>query len=392
MEGSMVVWSSALAVWLGFVVVGTTASRIFKRYDVADFLWGLAFLAFACGVYFGVGADSFKSDYILFLIALWSLRLSGYVGLRLMHTTEDRRYNAWRKSWGNQEALKSFGKIFLLQPVFAVVIFLPVAYQLAHTNAQIHWYDFVGMTVFLVGFFVEMVADGQLYHFKKLPKSKGMVMNKGLWAYSQHPNYFGEWLIWVGLAFLCYEAVGYFSIAMPLIMLYVLVELTGIKMKSRFINHYSGYDEYVKNTPIFFPFTVHSLLVLLWAIIIVQVIDFVWINFIAGGFYWDHYQALARMADGTWDVLLWPAILVYLFIPVGVVYFAVKPSFWVSVWDGFCFGFLSYGIYDLTNMALLKHWSLESVMVDVAWGGFLCAISAAIVCNVSHFFKHHKSV
>ena len=383
---------SSFIVWVGFALVGFLVSRLLKRYDVVDFLWGLLFVALAWTMSTWFGTISFKSNLILFLMTLWALRLSTYMAIRISQGPEDRRYTAWRQDWGRREGLYSFLQVFALQPLFAVIIFLPIALQLSLDNTILSWRDVVGSLIFIIGFFMETVADGQLYLFKKSTKHHHQVMNKGLWAYSQHPNYFGEWLIWLGLAFICYDAVGLWALSMPVIMLYVLFELTGIRMKQRFIKDYSGYAEYVKQTPLFFPLTAHQLLIYFWACVIVLALDFVWLGFIAGDFYWQHYEYIARVKDGTYDVVVWAALLVYLLIPAGVTIFALDDNFWSSVWRGFCFGLISYGIYDYTAMSLLMHWSIESVIVDVMWGGFLCSISAATLTNVDQFFKRNRQL
>ncbi len=117
-------------------------------------------------------------------------------------------------------------------------------------------------------------------------------------------------------------------------------------------------------------------------------IDFIWLAFIAKDFYMKHLQGIGRIQGGSFDLIMWAAVAVYVLMSIGLVYFIIpkvqtEPS-WLMVFAiGALYGFISYGIYDMTNLATLKDWNLQLALVDMAWGTFLCGIVTVITKFVS---------
>ena len=146
--------------------------------------------------------------------------------------------------------------VFLLQAVLMWLISLSLQYgQMISQPAEMTLWDVAGIIIWGVGFFFQSVSDWQLAKFKSNFENRGRVMNKGLWAYSRHPNYFGEALMWWGI-FLVTAAVsyGWWTIVSPMIITYLLLKVSGIPMTENVIKKSRpGYEEYIKSTNSFIP-------------------------------------------------------------------------------------------------------------------------------------------
>ena len=221
-----------------------------------DSLWGLGFVLVAGVTFWAGNGFGGRSLLILVLTAGWGLRLSGYLTWRNWGQAEDHRYGQWREKSGDRFWLISLFKVFMLQAVFLWTISLVLQVgQLSPAPEKFVAWDVIGSGVWLIGFFFEVVGDWQLYRFKSKSGNKGKVMDRGLWAYTRHPNYFGEFLIWWGFYLITLATVtGWWTVISPLVVSAVLLKMTGIPLteeatrKSR-----PGYGEYIKRTSAFFP-------------------------------------------------------------------------------------------------------------------------------------------
>ena len=138
--------------------------------------------------------------------------------------------------------------------MWAISLVLQVG-QISAIPARLVIWDFQGAIVWTVGFIFEAVADWQLYRFKAEPDNKGKVMNKGLWAYSRHPNYFGESLVWWGLFLITLATPGSFWVVIcPLLITFLLLKVSGITLLEKtIVDSRPEYKEYIKNTSSFIP-------------------------------------------------------------------------------------------------------------------------------------------
>jgi len=146
--------------------------------------------------------------------------------------------------------------VFGLQGVLLWVISLVLQVgQISAIPARLIILDFLGAIVWTVGFIFEAVADWQLYSFKADPANKGKVMNKGLWAYSRHPNYFGETLVWWGLFLITLATPGSFWVVIcPLLITFLLLKVSGVTLLEKIIvDSRPEYEEYIKSTSSFIP-------------------------------------------------------------------------------------------------------------------------------------------
>lgn len=238
------------------MLLGWVASLIFKNVTHVDSLWGLGFVLIAW-LTFAV-ADGFLGRRLLvvLLVTVWGLRLSLHLSRRNWGKGEDPRYAAWRNQSGERFWLVSLFKVFTLQAVFLWVISLALQRaQLSAVPDGFTAWDVLGLAVWIVGFGFEAVADQQLYLFKADPGNKGKVMDKGLWAYSRHPNYFGEALMWWGIFLIALSTpAGWWTVISPMVITVVLLKMTGVSLMEKTIVHTKpGYNDYINRTNAFIP-------------------------------------------------------------------------------------------------------------------------------------------
>jgi steroid 5-alpha reductase family enzyme len=249
-----------LGVSIAVVAVAMTAlwllSLALKNAGIVDIFWGLGFVLLAA-VYF-VAADGFagRKLLVLALVAVWGLRLSGYIGWRNRGKGEDYRYARWREQAGERFWWTSLLQVFLLQGLLMWVISMPVlAAQSADEPDSLTVVDFLGTAIWAVGFFFEAVGDWQLARFKSDPANAGKVMRSGVWAYTRHPNYFGDATQWWGLYVIAAGASdGYWTLFSPVLMTVLLLRVSGVALLERAqVRTKPQYADYIESTSAFVP-------------------------------------------------------------------------------------------------------------------------------------------
>ena len=143
-----------------------------------------------------------------------------------------------------------------MQTLFLWIISLALQIgQLATTPATLTGLDALGSVVWATGFIFESVADWQLAQFKSDPANKGRIMDRGLWAYTRHPNYFGEFLVWWGVFLITLSTPNsWWTILSPVIITAVLLKMTGIPLTEKtLVEKRPGYSDYIKRTSAFVP-------------------------------------------------------------------------------------------------------------------------------------------
>jgi steroid 5-alpha reductase family enzyme len=230
--------------------------------SIVDIFWGPGFVLVAWAVFAWAGAHDLPDGgearrwLLVSLVSVWGLRLGGYLAYRNLGKGEDYRYVAMRDKAGSRFWIISLFKVFLLQGLLMWIVSLPVqAGQLPSTPDGIGPLAIAGAAVWAVGLFFETVGDAQLARFKADPANKGKVMERGLWRYTRHPNYFGDFMVWWGIYLVALEGHGtWWSIAGPLLMSFLLLRVSGVAMLEKTIaNRRPGYEEYIRRTSAFFP-------------------------------------------------------------------------------------------------------------------------------------------
>ncbi|CAN5714028.1 DUF1295 domain-containing protein [soil metagenome] len=248
----------ASAVTLVIVMLVTwSASLAAKDASIVDIVWGLAFVAVAvvAAVIVGEGSDD-RRLLLTVLVTVWGVRLAGYLAWRNRGREEDYRYRAMRKKYGDRFPVMSLVTVFGTQGLLAWIVSLPV--QLAATAARppgLGPLALIGVVVWAVGLFFEAVGDVQLARFKDDPANEGQVMDHGLWRYTRHPNYFGDFCVWWGIFLIAAETgPGRWGIVGPIVMSVLLLKVSGVAMLERTITERRpAYADYARRTSAFFP-------------------------------------------------------------------------------------------------------------------------------------------
>ena len=256
MENLIFIFSINLTAVILMMMIGWLLSLVLKNVTVVDSLWGLGFVLIAWLTFFLTDGFFGRKLLIALLVTLWGLRLCIYMTWRNWGKREDPRYGSWREKSGKHFWIVSLFKVFLLQSVFLWAISLSLQYGAASKTPEIiTWLDLCGVSLWTVGFIFETVGDWQLAAFKSNAANKGKVMDRGLWRYTRHPNYFGECLMWWGIFLIAFSAPNsWWTILSPLTITAVLLKMTGIPLTEKTIlGHRPGYKEYIQQTPAFFP-------------------------------------------------------------------------------------------------------------------------------------------
>jgi len=229
-------------------------SLIKKRNDVADVAWGLGFVLMAWISYFISGDFGMRGLVVNILVSIWGLRLAWHIFARHKGKPEDFRYFTWRQQWGKWFYLRSYFQIYILQGFFLFLIVLPVLFINQNAGGLFGALDFLGILVWLIGFYFEAVGDAQLALFIKNPNNKGKLMQGGLWAYTRHPNYFGEVTQWWGLWLVALSVpMGWIGIIGPITITFLILKVSGVPMLEKKMAENPDFANYKKRVSMFFP-------------------------------------------------------------------------------------------------------------------------------------------
>lgn len=248
-DGLLAIAAAAIFVWL--------ISLYRKDVSIVDSLWSLMFLI--AGSVYAVNAEALgmRGVIVLVLVAIWALRLSLYITVRNHGKGEDYRYREMREKNGAKFTYTSLYRVFGLQGLLAWIISVPLLIAIAGQpsgQSPPGILDLLAVTLWLTGFVFEAGGDYQLTSFKADPKNEGKVMDRGLWRYTRHPNYFGDACIWWAFYLFALSAGGWWTIYAPLLMTFFLLKVSGVAMLERTIGtRRPGYDGYVRRTNAFIP-------------------------------------------------------------------------------------------------------------------------------------------
>jgi steroid 5-alpha reductase family enzyme len=237
-----------LATWL--------LSLVLRNASIVDIVWGLGFVLVAWAVRLTVDEGLAARQWLLVaMTTVWGLRLSGYLWWRNHGAGEDYRYRAMRKRWGSRFPIVSLATVFAFQGLMMWVVSLPVQLGQADDTPDLGWIAAVGVAVWLLGIVFETVGDAQLARFKADPANAGTVMDRGLWRYTRHPNYFGDACVWWGIALVAAETgSGAWGIIGAVLMTVLLRRVSGVTLLEKsLVKRRAGYTEYVARTSAFIP-------------------------------------------------------------------------------------------------------------------------------------------
>jgi steroid 5-alpha reductase family enzyme len=229
-------------------------SLVRRRNDVADVAWGLGFVLVAWSSHLLSASSGVRGMIVAVVVSIWGLRLAWHIYMRNRGKAEDYRYLAWRKEWGAWFYPRSYAQVFLLQGVLLFLIAIPVMIIEKSTATPLGLFDAAGIIVWLIGFYFESVGDRQLALFIKDPANKGQLMQRGLWAYTRHPNYFGEVTQWWGIWLIALSVPGgLIGIIGPITITILILKVSGIPLLEKKMAEHPQFADYKRRTSMFFP-------------------------------------------------------------------------------------------------------------------------------------------
>lgn len=248
-----------LACVTGLVVLfaGTFAvAERLRKHSVVDVTWGLGFVVVAvltCWCAYPEGNED-RRYLLTAMVLLWGSRLAWHIGRRNAGHGEDPRYEALLgKVPPEKRRAYAFRMIYATQAVLILFISLPV--QVAQYSADdLGPLAYAGAVVWAVGLAFEAIGDAQLKAFKADPANKGRIMDRGLWRYTRHPNYFGDACVWWGIWLVAAETgAGAWTVLSPIVMTLFLTKGSGARLTEKRMAGRPGFDEYVSRTSGFVP-------------------------------------------------------------------------------------------------------------------------------------------
>lgn len=252
MSGLAHMWLPLSAMLLLAVAVWALSVKL-RDVSIVDSLWAVFFIVFTALFAWRTGSDTTAAYVLIALIVLWGLRLSGYITLRNHGHGEDRRYQAIRARNQPNFEFKSLYLIFLLQMGLATVIVMPVV-PILNGAQDANLLTYAGFAIAAFGALFETIADAQMARYKATRTAQDTVMDRGLWRYSRHPNYFGEATFWWGIWIASASMGGAWTLFSPLLMTWLLTRVSGVPLLEADLQQRSpAYREYLLTTPQFVP-------------------------------------------------------------------------------------------------------------------------------------------
>lgn len=245
--------SAGLLTSLACMLVAWVISLPLRDVSVVDSFWGVAVAGTGVAYCLASAAATPRGLLATGLAVLWAVRLAAFVTWRNHGKPEDRRYREIRARNEPGFAWKSVYLIFVFQALLAFVVGLPLlGAQLG--AAPLGWLDALGAGLFVFGLVFESVADQQMARFQREPRSERGVMDRGLWRYSRHPNYFGEFCLWWGLYLVALAGGAWWSFVGPLLLTFFLLKVSGVALTEKDIaGRRPDYADYIRRTSAFVP-------------------------------------------------------------------------------------------------------------------------------------------
>lgn len=251
---ALVVVLCCLAMSLGLMSCLWAVSLALRDSSIVDIWWGAGFAVLAWTAMALVPVRSVGSWVAAGLVTVWGLRLTAHLASRNIGRGEDPRYTAMREKAGDTWPVRSLFVVFWLQGAIMWVVAMPVLVTVAGGRSLEPLVAAAGVFVFCVGLAFETIGDWQLTRFVNDPGNRGKVMDRGLWRYTRHPNYFGDATVWWGLWLIAAAAGAFWTFVGPALINFMLVRVSGKAMlESGMKKTRPGYESYVARTSGFIP-------------------------------------------------------------------------------------------------------------------------------------------
>ncbi len=259
--GIIMLWTllAIFILFFVFYIIGV----IDKKVNTVDIAYGLGYILAAILPWILSDDNSFMIERKIImttLIILWGLRIAVFLTLRTFgkdeNTKEDRRFKIFRDDWGKTFWWRSFVQLYVSQVILVFIIGFPAIVTNSGTDPGLQISDYIGIGIWVIGFFFEFTGDLQMYLFKRKTENKGKIMTKGLWKFSRHPNYFGEITMWTGiftLGLYPYGVLNFVGIISPIIIALALIFVSGIPLAEKRYDTNTEYQEYKRKTNALLP-------------------------------------------------------------------------------------------------------------------------------------------
>jgi steroid 5-alpha reductase family enzyme len=236
--------------WLAFI-----PAYLFRTEKFFDLTGSLTYIGVIGLAVFSAGGWEPRSIVLAFGVLAWAVRLGSFLFLRVLRSGGDARFEAMKRHF------PSFLLTWTLQGLW---VFLTASAALAaitsNEPAAMEWTAFAGVATWIAGFAIEAAADAQKQRFRGDPKNRGRFISSGLWAWSRHPNYFGEIVLWTGVAIVAAPSLAgwqWATMVSPLFVAILLTRISGIPLlerrgKQRWGNE-PDYEAYLTRTPVLIP-------------------------------------------------------------------------------------------------------------------------------------------
>ncbi len=236
--------------WLVVTLLWFSTLKI-KRADFIDIYWGPSFFFSTLLIFLLSNNFTLANFIILILVGIWGMRLALYLFFRNIKKDEDKRYIKIRDSIGN---IGLYFITYMIQIILIGLVSLPIQILIVQNEpVDLNFISLIGVVMTFTGIVIESIADFQMSKFKLISNNKGKLMDKGLWQFSRHPNYFGDSLFWWGIFIFSYSYTSNLLIIIsPIIMTYFLMKVSGVTLLERQLRYKKeGYEEYINNTSSF---------------------------------------------------------------------------------------------------------------------------------------------
>ncbi len=228
-----------------------------RNVSIVDIGWGIGFIL-AVLVDFILGDGwIWRKILILTIVSIWALRLVCHLAQRFLPERDDPRYRLLLEKWPfAQHPLVQIFTLFAFQGLLVTFLSLPFVLMCQNNQPFFTAYEVFGLLIWMGGIVGETIADHQLGYFKQNRIHSGEVLDQGLWKYSRHPNYFFEWVVWLGYGIMTFSSpFGWLGIMAPILMLYLLLKGSGIPLTEAYALQTKGdpYRDYQSRTSSFLP-------------------------------------------------------------------------------------------------------------------------------------------
>jgi len=256
----LVILAINAAVVLGLFVLAWAICVSMRDCTPVDSLWGLGMGVVAISTFLQTGGGTQRRVALTVIAVAWALRLGGYMLWRWRDHGPDGRYVRMmdkakaERGWGYGYA--AWRLVFMLQMPLLFLVCLPVQLgQVSAQPAELGPLGLAGAAIAVFGLIFESLADWQLVRFKKDPANAGQVMDKGLWRYTRHPNYFGDACVWWGLWLIAAESpIAWIAVVGPIYLVYTLTRWSGMPtVEGRLRRRKPDYEDYARRTSPFIP-------------------------------------------------------------------------------------------------------------------------------------------